>query len=225
LIGERIVLEKFCEVVGDVFPKQPGIREGEIQFEQCFNHREFWDNLCNIKTIDVETIVLPFLNKWRCRLSRTCVSKLSLALQNTEQLLGPLRKLNIEDLDTLGAIQNTISGMGQFSCIENAFKNIQEVKAGRRSVGFTATSKILHMAIPELFVMCDAAIRDKYGCADNAAGYINFVLRMGLIARDLIAQANGNKQTILTCSRWQGRTLAHLMDNYNYTMFTLGKQG
>jgi hypothetical protein len=224
LICDRIVLSKFCKVVSTVYPVQIGIREGEMQFEQCINHREIWDNLSSIKPIDVEKIVLPFLNKWRCRLSYVCVSNLAVALQKAEQWLSPLRRLSIEDLDITKSVQNANIGSSPFAYIEKAFKTIQEVPAKQRTVGFTATSKILHMAIPDLFVMCDVAIRDKYGCAANTAGYINFMLRMNLIALDLISQTNGNKQSILNCSKWPGRTLARLLDNYNYTMFTLNKQ-
>ena len=215
----------FCKVVRDIFPADPDINNiGESQYEDCIKRREIWDNLGKISPSDVQTIIIPFLNKWRCRLSGLCFSDLTAALQKTEQSLIPLRKLGIENLDVIGAIQNTPTAVNAFSYIERSFRNIQEVKAGAKTVGFTATSKILHMAIPELFVMSDNAIRRKYGCEGNAAGYVNFIVRMNLTARDLILQANGNKQTILECSKYNGRSLARLLDNYNYTMFTLNKQ-
>ena len=64
---------------------------------------------------------------------------------------------------------------------------------------------------------------EAYGCEGNAAGYGNFMLRMNLLARDFLAQAKGNEKIILRCSRLKGRTLARLLDVFNYTKFALKK--
>jgi hypothetical protein len=218
MISNSISLEKFCKIVHDVFPSITDIVAGEAQYEECISHREIWDNLCRITKVDVNSIVVPFLNKWKCRLSYTCVPELTTSLIESEKWLNPLRKLTIEDKE-IG--QDVQSSKNVFFNVERAFKSICEVGAGKRTVGFTAASKILHMAIPDLFVMGDEAIRTEYGCEGNSAGYVNFILRMNVVARDLIHQASGNRQKILECSKWQRRTLARLLDNYNYTVFTL----
>ena len=215
-------LEEFLRVIREVFPNQ-GVDKGEEQYEKCLSHREIWDNLKNVNSDQVKDIVVSFLNKWRCRLPYECVPGLTVALQEAEPWLQPLRGSNIEDVDLLKPIKIKGEEIRILTLIENVFNTIQKVRAGRRTVAFTATSKILHMTIPNLFVMCDEKIRKAYGCEGNSAGYANFMLRMNLFARDLISQAHGSKQRILSCSKWKGRTLTRLLDNYNYTKHTLEK--
>lgn len=224
MIGERIPIAGFQEIIGTIYPKQPNIAEGEKQYDDFISHRILWNNLSGVTYGDVQQIILPFLNKWRCRLSPSCASDLTVALKRSEQFLSQLRHLKIEDLDVIGAVRNNNFGTNQFLAIENVFSQIQKVKAGPKTVGFTATSKILHMAIPEFFVMSDFAIRQNYGCEDNGAGYANFMLRMNLLSKDLISQSHGNKGELISCSKWPNRTLARLIDSYNYTVFTLGKK-
>ena len=217
-----VKLEEFLRVVGEVFPNL-SVHEGEKHYDDCLSHREIWDNLDNVNREHVQNIVVPFLNKWRCRLPYECVPGLTATLQRAERWLQPLRGLNIEDVDLLEPVKIKDEEIRTFILVENVFNAIQKVRARRRTVAFTATSKILHMAIPNFFVMCDESIRKEYGCEGNGAGYANFMLRMSLFAHDLILQAHGNRQRILDCSKWKGRTLARLLDIYNYTKFTLNK--
>jgi hypothetical protein len=218
----EVKLEEFLRVVREVFPNQ-NMEEGERQYDECLGHREIWDNLNNIDEDSTRTIVIPFLNKWKCRLPYECASELAEALRKVEPLLKPIRDFNIESVDLLASINVEGKMLRVLELIEKAFNVIQRVKAGRRTVGFTAASKILHMAIPKLFVMCDEKIRKAYGCESNAAGYGNFMLRMSLLTRDLIAQAEENKEIILRYSKWRERTLVRLLDIFNYTKFTLKK--
>ena len=75
-------------------------------------------------------------------------------------------------------------------------------------VKYTGTSKLMHLTIPEVFVMWDAYIR-KGWCfkGSNSEDYFNFMKKMqnefkGLKGKD-------------------GRTLAKCIDEYNYVKFTL----
>lgn len=222
----EIELEYFLRIIGKVFPEQKGIKEGEEQYDECLSRREIWDDLSSINEDDLKCErggVIPFLNKWKCRLPYKCAPELTVALQKVEPLLRPLRGCDIESVDLLAPIDMKDGTLRTLTLIEKAFNRIYTVKAGRRTVGFTAASKILHMAVPRFFVMCDEKIREAYGCGDNGKGYANFMFRMNLLARDLISQANGDKERILDCSRWKGRTLARLLDNFNYTVYTLEK--
>lgn len=222
MVEAIVELDEFLRVVGEGFPKQ-GVAVGERQYEECLEKREIWDDLSNVSRKQVEQTVVEFLNKWKCRLQYQCVQELTSVLQETERWLQILRRFHIDAIDLLAPIKVENEMMRSFILVEKVFSPIQRVRAGRRTVGFTATSKILHMAIPDLFVMCDESIRKAYGCEGNAAGYVNFMFRMNLIASDLISQAKGNKQTILDCSKWKERTLARLLDNYNYSKYTLNK--
>lgn len=208
--------------MGEVFPRTSGIAKGEKEYEECIGHREFWDDLNKIKLEDTERVVLPFLGKWKCRLPYDCASELTYTLQKTETLIQPLRRLQVEDLDAINAIRDDETSLKPFYLIKEGFENISRTRSGRRTVGYTATSKILHMAVPSLLVMSDEKIRKHYGFEGTPVGYVNFMLAMNLFARDLIAQTR-DKTTVLAISRFRERTLARLLDNYNYTSFTLGK--
>ena len=218
-----VALEDFSRIVSKVFPSQPGIGNGEKQYEECLGHREFWDDLEKISVRNVKEIVVPFLNKWQCRLPYDCAQGLTDALQSMESWLRPLRGFSIDMVDLNDSTKLKSDDRRIFMHIEDIFDVIRKVKAGRRSVAFTAASKILHMAIPEFFVMCDKSIRNRYGCEGNGAGYANFMFRMNFLAQDLILQADGQKKRILNCSRWKERTFARLIDNYNYVKYTLRK--
>lgn len=216
-------LEYFQKVVGEMFPNLSGISIGEKQYESCLEHREFWDDLINIRFSDVNEIILPFLNKWQCRLPYKCARGLTIALQQSEMLLKPLRSFKIESADFLQQILVQGRKMKILILLQEIFDVISKVKAGRRTVAFTATSKILHMAVPDFFVMADETIRKKYGCEGNGAGYANFMWRMSIFARDLLSQAKGSKRKIIKIPKWRERTLPRLIDNYNYAKYTLMK--
>lgn len=186
----------------------------DAPYEECIAHREIWDDLSGIEESSVKTIVLPFLNKWQCRLPYECVPQLTATLRDIEERLEPLRRLNIARADLLKP--TTDSGEPIIILIDEIAEQICQVKAGKRTVGFTATSKILHMCVPEFFVMSDDVIRQMYGCEGNGRGYGNFMLRMNILAIDLVAQANGNVDMI--CGyKGSKKRLTKLLDQYNYT--------
>jgi hypothetical protein len=218
----EVKLEEFLRVVGEDFPNHNNVEKGELQYEECIKHREIWDNLSNMNEDNVRKIVIYFLNKWRCRLPYECAPQLAASLKKAEPLLKPMRNFSIESVNLI-PIKAGSKTLRVLELIEKVFEVIQKVKAGKRTVGPTATSKILHMAVPKFFVMYDEKIRKAYGCEGNAKGYVNFMLRMNLLARNLLEQAKGNKEAILACSKWRERTLARLLDNYNYARFSLPK--
>jgi hypothetical protein len=93
-----------------------------------------------------------------------------------------MRDFTIEGANLLAPINVEGKTLRILKLIEKTFDVIQQVRVGRRTIGFTTTSKILHMSIPKFFVMCDEKIRKTYGCEGYATGYRNFVLRMSLLA-------------------------------------------
>jgi len=99
----EVKLEEFLRVVREVFPNQ-NVEEGERQYDECLAHREIWDNLSNMEEGSVRTIVIPFLNKWKCRLPYKCASQLAEALGKVEPLLKPMRDFSIESADLLAPI-------------------------------------------------------------------------------------------------------------------------
>jgi hypothetical protein len=101
--------------------------------------------------------------------------------------------------------------------IKDVFKTISnteiEIKNKiKRRIGSTATSKILHMAVPDFFIMCDSGIREIHGVTGNGAGYTNFMIRMSIYAnyldKNLDLSKLVNKKT----------SIPRLIDNYNYIL-------
>ena len=113
------------------------------------------------------------------------------------------------------------------------FSEISQVK--RRD--YTAASKVLHVLVPELFVMWDDTIRSAYGCRigkEEKGGerYFTFLKRV----------QNEAKEAVITYCKEHGCTtdeairrirkelyeggfysLARLIDVYNYQKYTRGK--
>jgi len=102
--------------------------------------------------------------------------------------------------------------------IKEIFEILSTIKVGKKNVGFTATTKIMHMVIPDLFVMCDGSIRKAYGCEGNSEGYLNFLYRMQKAAQKLIAE----KRKAEICKELHNgdRNLTKIMDEYNYYTIT-----
>ena len=63
----EVKLEEFLRVVGEIFPNQKNVEEGEHQYDEYLGHREVWDDFSSIDKENVQTVVLQFLNKWQCR--------------------------------------------------------------------------------------------------------------------------------------------------------------
>lgn len=187
----------------------------DAPYGDCVRHREVWDNLSKADEKFVREIALPFLNKWGCRLTYECAPQLATALNGIEKELKPMRELDIASADFLGPLAE--GGKPLVALIDEAAGKICQVRAAKRTVGFTATSKLLHMCIPAFFVMSDDAIRLKYGCEGNEEGYGNFMLRMGIVARDLMTQAGGDTGAICKHDGIEVR-FAKLLDQYNYAI-------
>jgi hypothetical protein len=93
--------------------------------------------------------------------------------------------------------------------------------------GSTATSKILHVLYPPLFVMWDAAIRGGYAVGSHSCDYAGrFLPRIQREAKEAvdsyIAERKAGPSTAVReleelCG---GRPLTKLIDEYNYCRFT-----
>jgi hypothetical protein len=214
-----IDLQEFFKLACEEYPK--GADEWEEEYERCLNH-EFWKDLTKISDTDVREIVMKFLNKWKCRLPYEKAPELAEKLRELEPKLRPLRNLNIANADLLEVISVGSEKRRILDQIAKVAAPLIELDMGKRRLGFTAASKILHICVPEFFVMGDQNIRYAYGCEENGIGYANFMLWMSWVAKDLIGQAKGGEQEIL--ERYGNkRTLAKLIDQYNFFKHTQTK--
>lgn len=163
----------------------------------CLRNREVWDNLSVVGSEEVNSVILRFLNQWRCRIPYSFASRLKSALNNSGVLFSPFEGLSIERINYFEPFRHGDQYIDLISWGERLFDDFSGITCGGRSFGSTATSKLFHMVNPGLFVMSDAAIRKKHGCADNGAGYTNFMIRMNHLTRRLISEAGGTMEDLL----------------------------
>lgn len=194
------------------------VPNGDPLYLETIKKRNVWDTLAKISLDDVVNVVLGFLNKWKCRLSYDCASELRTALQKTSNLFQLLKheKTEMQTVD-FGKMVGT-SGKSVREIIKEIFDVLSKVRADKKTVGFTATTKIMHMVIPVLFVMCDEKIREKYGCAGNSEGYLNFLQRMQKATQRLTE----DKTKVEICEELHSgdRDFTKILDEYNYYTIT-----
>ena len=161
------------------------------------NAKRYSGNLSDLQREDLNNIISLFLNTWgQCRIPWK-----EKAIQNR------LRELNLSSFDSRSLAE--LVGFEKeetIEFIEQSFERISSLKLGRRTFGPTATAKLFHLIVPDYFVMWDELIREQWGCAGNARGYSNFLLRMAFMAKQLHE------------ARWSEKTLTRDLDIYNYIL-------
>jgi hypothetical protein len=94
-----------------------------------------------------------------------------------------------------------------FDSIKDTVAEIYSTLSKIKGVEYTGASKIMHLFNPNLFVMWDSYIRNYYRFKDDAQSYINFQKLM---------------QKKFGAIKWNetGKTLAKVIDEYNYITIT-----
>lgn len=191
----------------------------ENLYSKTLNRRDVWENLARITEQITRDVILKFLNAWKCRLSYECAPKLAKRLGDSSGFFSKLKGYNLQDVSLDLMINNDV--------IQKAFRNIASIKVGRRTVGATATSKIMHLINPDVLMMSDDDIRHGYGCYDNDIGYLNFMWRMKLFSDNLIKnyvkvrrvrKENVFKNLKSECKSGVA-TLPKLLDEYNWIKY------
>ena len=119
-------------------------------------------------------------------------------MDNCEPLFAKLNGKKLEDLN--------------ISEVESGIKGIYEKLANCNAIKYTGASKLMSLEIPELFVMWDMAIRERYGIrGQDSKNYIEFLNRVKDATKDVVW---GGDKT--------GVPLAKAIDEYNYVTITLG---
>ena len=174
---------------------------------------------------DIQVLELfRFLNQWATRhpSDADARARFKRAYLQVLPLLRALQGLGL--LDTAfggGAVQ----GM----CVSEAVGSIFENIAGSGSrYASTATSKILHVLHPSLFVMWDSAIRGGYAVDGRSSDYsTRFLPRVQRQGREAVDSyiSDGRADPAVAAQDLErlcgGRLLAKLVDEYNYCKFTL----
>lgn len=191
----------------------------ENKYLTTLARRDIWENLSEISEQVTKDVILKFLNAWKCRISYKFAPSLAKRLRECSELFSRLSGYNLQDVSLNFIIENDV--------ILNAFRNIATVKFGKRTVGATATSKILHLINPDFLMMSDDSIRYGYGCSDNDIGYLNFMWRMKLLSHNIVNKyskvRNVEKENVFRNLKSEcnssAPTLPKLLDEYNWVRF------
>jgi hypothetical protein len=119
-------------------------------------------------------------------------------MEDCEPLFAKLNGIKLEDMN--------------ISEVESGIEKIYEKLANCNAIKFTGASKLMSLEIPELFVMWDMAIRERYGIkGQDSKNYIEFLNRVKDATKGVVWEKNK-----------LGVPLAKAIDEYNYVTITLG---
>lgn len=193
----------------------------EDSYHRILNRLDIWNNLGEIDNSKTRYIS-EFLNRWKCRLRYDCTSSLAKTLRECSGSLSKFKNHRLEDvsLDSLVA---------DLDAIKDVFRTIASVRTGTRTVGATATSKILHLVNPRFFMMSDRNIRHGYGYSDSEVGYAKFMRHTKMFADALIREyslarnipMNSVFSSLVSECRSSATTIPKLLDEYNWAKFSL----
>jgi len=183
-----------------------------------------WRNLGEVPTGKVKDVVLGFLNKWKCRIPvndriANAIKESFLGCAPFLRILGEQKLAEIDFMGTQTILDHTISNRQVIRCIFAVFSDI-----GQR-FSSVAASKTLHMIIPELFMIWDNDIAKnlykipKLNSFNYAYEYMPLMQKKAneVIESFMRAQSCNRDDAISEISkRYHGKTLAKLLDEYNW---------
>jgi len=193
----------------------------EDSYYQILNRLDIWNNLGEIDYSKTRYI-LEFLNRWKCRLRYDCTLNLAKTLRGCSGSLSKFKSHRLEEvsLDSL---------IADLDAIKDVFRTIASVRAGTRTVGATARSKILHLANPRFFMMSDRSIRHGYGYSDDEVGYAKFMRHTKMFADALLREyslarnipMNSVFSSLVSECSSRATTIPKLLDEYNWAKFNI----
>jgi len=182
---------------------------------------QLWKRQETIDLVGIERLIL-FINQWSTHYenSRTAQQSLLVAIRSVFPLFQALEAESLLEVDFK---RQLVPGTTASQTIEQIFERI--ASCGRRYES-TGAAKIIHTINPELFVMWDSAICGGYAVDGHGYDYGHrFLPRIQKIVRRAIreyiqTQSCSQEQAVTTLCRC-GHKLAKVLDEYNYTKFTL----
>jgi hypothetical protein len=203
------------------YPDKPLKVNAEGQYERALRSRSPKD-------------ILVFLKEWNKRV-KIDLKKLRQAILNSEPILRRLRKRSILSVK----LNDNINVNGEAKPLHDVIVELFEIfsKVSKARKNYKGSSKILHVLVPELFVMWDDTIRCAYGCrvmseAEAGEKYFKFLKRVQRVAKEVIDSYRtehncGVNEAVKRIRRnlyEEGfYTLARLVDQYNFQKYTKGK--
>jgi len=191
----------------------------DTKYKQYLNLRNVLDDLKSLKEDDTKAVVMGFLHKWG-KMARVVGRKKAPALTKVLRDLAPyfdaIKEINLEFLDLRALVLLRNQRMTVADVIKRIFNELYPITKS------TATSKAIHIINPNLFVMWDTRIRECAGCFGNAEGYLNFMMRQHVIAREALDSykrdhrcSDGEAKKQIE-DKYEGMPFTKLLDLYNY---------
>jgi len=156
---------------------------------------------------EAESILHPYLLKWgrmgRVLGYRGC-KRIGEKLKEMEPQFAGFQQLTLSTID-LNSMSEKIEAI--YNELLNAKWKSQKGRTKR--VGPTATSKVLHILAPDLFMIWDRRIRNRYGFQDSGEEYLRFLAKMQNWLKRL-------STTIETLQNNYGKSCTKIIDEYNW---------
>lgn len=187
---------------------------------------EYWFHLERLNEDEVKREIIGFLNDWKCRVDRQSTSLLKEALDDLPPYYAVLKDERIESIvfDELKPVES--QHLSNSEIIKKTMRHLLGVKP---KFGPVPASKLMHMAIPRLFVMWDTEIKRKYRipiyyAANHARHYLRFLKLMQLQIRHAIDsyartyEVDSQTITQRIIEKDKGSTLPRILDKYNFAI-------
>ncbi len=170
------------------------------KFDELEKRGTFYPMFLNMIDKGFETEAFLFiLSTWNFAVFRYAMKDFD--LKNFQKIVNELKpyfnKFKDKSIETINFDDYKKEITHLFDCLSK-IKGIQ----------FTGASKLMHLTIPNVFVMWDGYIRKAWGFKKgNSEDYFDFLKKMQNEFKDI--------------KKRNGRTLAKCIDEYNYVKFTL----
>lgn len=170
------------------------------KFDKLENRGSYYPMFLNMIEKGLETEAFLFiLSTWNFATFRYAMKEFD--LENFKKLVNNLKpyfeKFKGESIETIN-----------FDNHEKDIKYIFQELSNIKGIQYTGASKLMHLTIPEVFVMWDAYIRKAWGLKEGKEeDYFNFLKLMQKEFKEM--------------EKSKDRTLSKLIDEYNYVEYTL----
>ena len=169
------------------------------EFDKQEKRGTFYPMFLNMfeKGFEIEAFLF-ILSTWNFARFRYVMNEFD--LKNFEKIVNKLKpyfdKFEGKSIETIN-----------FDEYEKEIKHIFSVLSKIKGIEFTGASKLMHLTVPDVFVMWDNNIRKALSLkSGNSDDYFNFLKKMQLEFKDI--------------KRVGRKTLAKEIDEYNYVKFT-----
>lgn len=220
----KITYKELFETCGEFESDEEAYDEAWVQARKFVD----WKNLHSLSPEEIENRVILFLNRWACRLPKD--TRLAIRIKDAYQQSIPfLNALNNETLQDFDLNKRKTVEEREYANGEIALEIFRKFCAIGYNFREVAASKVLHMINPCLFIMWDTSICEAYGVKKSPSEYVyDFIPLMKLKANEVLQSYMDAKK----CTRQEalnaivnfkpGKTLAKLLDEYNYIKYTRG---